>query len=536
MRAGWWPVLIIGAFLLAIVFGGLLHWLLQRGWYLVILVPSAAGLVLGVLISVFVALAHCRRPVTAGAVGAMAGLAMYLGSFYFGMLGQLPPGNAWRLDLLPGYIAVRLRTDVGRAIGRPNPGRQPSFSANCVAFSIELALTMCMAAAAPALRARRSYVPELGQWMAREERRLPAGLLPEFSRAFEAAGLREFAQWVLRDPKALAQAQIARHYGSCVLEYVRHPRRSPLEFPVYLTFVDDAANWIDAAFRRRGIRQLQIEPAEVAALRGLFSNLDRILAGFQVGNDGRASSREQVEASREPMSPAIGREATIRDVPDGGTLRSGRFLLAINLLGLIPLVTFFGGIVLIAMGAWGWSHGWGAAAGLAWMLVGALSFVAGAVQAKQYSGLLEGWYARRGLKAILALRGDAIVPAGDSDAETVNMTRRENWIKVQVDVRDDIGLLAIDEKRRELRIEGDKRRYRIPSDSIVACEPECMHHPLDKRLQNQYWYVRLLVRAEGAERELMFAPIFKDWRPRTNENRRLVAEQLCRRILRLGAH
>ena len=86
------------------------------------------------------------------------------------------------------------------------------------------------------------------------------------------------------------------------------------------------------------------------------------------------------------------------------------------------------------------------------------------------------------------------------------------------------------DERREIRIEGDKRRYVIPTTSVRECRPECFHHPLDKQLLNQYWYVRLLVPVDGEERELLFSPTFTDWRPRTNENRRLAADELCERI------
>ncbi len=101
---------------------------------------------------------------------------------------------------------------------------------------------------------------------------------------------------------------------------------------------------------------------------------------------------------------------------------------------------------------------------------------------------------------------------------------------MKLDVRDDVGILAFDDKRREIRIEGDKRRYVIALEAIRESRPECFHHPLDKQLVNQYWYVRLLVLVDGEQRELLFSPTLTDWRPRTNENRRLAAEELCERI------
>jgi hypothetical protein len=386
-----------------------------------------------------------------------------------------------------------------------------------------------LAASVPAVRARRPYVPELGQWMSREERRLPAGLFDDFHQALNAGSLAGFARRMKADSAALAKAALAKNYSSCVIEYVRHPRTSPVEFPVYITFINNAASPFEVFKRgRNSLRQVLLAKSEVVALRSLFPRLDDILTGFQV------DSGKSAVTGPEPAHPlperARGREAVIREVEGGGTLRTGAFLLIINLLGLVPLVTFFGGLALIVAGGWGFFHGWETAATVTCVAVGILSFLEGSIQAKYFSGLLETWYSRRRLMNTLVLRPDPIVAVNGPDAEMVNLTRRENWIKVQLDVRDDIGLLEIDDKRRELRIEGDKRRYQVPIDAVISCQPECFYHPIDKQLTSQYWYVRLVVPVDGREQELLFAPSFADWRPRTNANRQILAANLARRI------
>lgn len=535
MSAGRWPVLLAGALLAALAGGWLLHQLLVLRWYLVILVPGVVALVIALVLGLLVAWAHSRRPVFAALLGGSTGLCMYLASFYFGMVSQLPAGNAHRLDLLPGYILARLQTDVKHQVGKAQPQNQPAakprFGENVGVFSIELLLVVAFAAFPPSRRARRPYVVELGQWMAREEKRLPAGLLPEFRKFLQAGRLGDFVGSVARERAAVAKAQIARHYGSCVVEYLRDARASPLDYPVYLTFVNDAATWTGVFVRSRSaLDQVQLEAAEVVALRPLFPHLNRILTGFQDQPRTTAKSRAGgSQPARRAAEPAA-IEAVIEDVPQGETLRSGSFVLIINLLGAIPLFPFFGGLALFPVAAWGWFRGWGALPVAGCLVLGVVGFIVGALLGQRYPGLFEGWYARRRLYSLLALRGDAIVPTNDGKARMVNMTRRENWNKVQLDVRDDVGLLAIDEKWRELRIEGDKRRYRVPLEAVVLCQPECFHHPLDKKLLNQYWYVRLVVRLEAGERELLFAPTFDDWRPRTNENRKDLARRLCKRI------
>jgi hypothetical protein len=533
-------MLVSGSLLAAGSAAWLLNWLFQRQWYLVILVPALAALLVGLAIAALVAVARCRQPVTAALVGALAGLILYLGQYHFAMLEQLPPGNVHRLDLLPRYILFRLQTDIEQKLGpqAPNaPPPQPSINSNSVRFGIELILCVVFAATVPWRRAGRPWFVEAGKWAAREERRFPVGTQSLFELAFETQTLDEFVHRVQTDIAGQKKAATARTYATCELFYLRHPGISPRDYPVYLTFINNAANPIEMLRRRGPLRLVELGDAEVASLRPLFPNLDRILSGFpskQGSNDPSPASEGPADTLRRSV-PRQG--AVVRDVPGGGTFSSGQFLLFVNLLGLIPLVTFFGGLALVAVGVWGLWRGWSGATSLGCIVTGIASFAIGSIHATRYSGLLEAWYARHRLLGILERRPDAIVEVRDHDAKPlmVNFTRRETWVAVKLDVRDDVGILEIDEKRREIKVEGDKRRYVIPVTSIRECRPECFHHPLDKQLLNQYWYVRLLMLVDGEERELLFSPSLTDWRPRTNENRRRAAEELCERIAGVSA-
>jgi hypothetical protein len=528
-------VLFSGSLLAAGSAAWLLNCLFQRQWYLVILVPAVAALLVGLAIAGLVAVARCRQPVTAALVGALAGFILYLGQYHFAMLEQLPPGNVHRLDLLPRYVQFRLQTDVEQKLGpqAPNaPPPKPSFNSNSVRFGIELILCVVFAATVPWRRAGRPWFAEPSQWAAREERRFPVGTQSLFELAFETQTLDEFVRGVQGDVAGQKKAATARTYATCELFYLRHPGISPRDYPVYLTFINNAANPIEMLRRRGPLRLVELEDAEVESLRPLFPNLNRILSGFptkQGANGPSPASEGPVDTPRRSV-PRQG--AVIREVPGGGTFSSGQFLLFVNLLGLIPLVTFFGGLALVAVGVWGLWRGWSGGSALGCIVAGLASFTLGAIHGTKYTGLLEAWYARSRLLRFLERRPDTIVEFRGSGADPlmVNFTRRENWVAVKLDVRDDVGILAVDDKRGEIRIEGDKRRYVIPLESIRECRPECFHHPLDKQLLNQYWYVRLLVLVDGEERELFFSPTFTDWRPRTNKNRRLAAEELCERI------
>jgi hypothetical protein len=527
--------LVAGALLAGASAAWLLNWLFQRQWYLLILVPAVAALLVGLLIARLVAITNCRQPISAALVGALAGLIMYLGQYHFAMLEQLPPGNVHRLDLLPRFILFRLQTGVEQKLGpqAPNaPPPRPSINSNSVRFGIEVILCVVFSATVAWRRASRPWYAKPGQWAAREEKRLPVGTQALFEQAVETQTLDEFVRGAHRDIAGQKKAATARTYATCELFYLRHPGISPRERPVYLTFINNAANPIEMLRRRGPLRLVELEDAEVESLRPLFPNLDRILSGFPAQGAVRAETPATIDAEKEARRSVPQQGAVIAEVPGGGTLISRPFLLCVNLLGLIPLVTFFGGLALVAAGVWGLWRGWSGGTALGCIVVGLGSFTLGAIHGTKYTGLLEAWYARSRLLRTLERRPDTVVDLHGEGAEPlmVNFTRRENWLAVKLDVRDDAGLLTIDERRREVRIEGDKRRYVIPFASVHECRPECFHHPLDKQLLNQYWYVRLLVLVDGEERELLFSPTFTDWRPRTNENRRLAAEELCGRI------
>jgi hypothetical protein len=528
-------VFLSGSLLAAGSAAWLLKWLFQRQWYLVILVPAAAALLLGLAIAGLVAVARCRQSVTAVLVGGLAGFTMYLGQYHFAMLEQLPPGNVHRLDLLPRYVQFRLQTDVEQKVGpqAPNaPPPKPSINSNSVRFGIELVLCVVFSATVPWRRAGRPWFAEPGQWAAREERRFPVGTQALFEHAFETQTLDEFVRAVQSDLAGQKKAATARTYATCELFYLRHPAISPREHPIYLTFINNAASPIEMLRRRGSLRLVELENAEVESLRPLFPNLNRILSGFPAnrGANGPSPASDRPVDTLRRSVPRQG--AVIREVPGGGTFSSGQFLLFVNLLGLVPLVTFIGGLALVAVGVWGQWRGWSGGSALGCIVAGLGSFTLGAIHGTKYTGLLEAWYARSRLLRILERRPDTVVElrGNDVDPLMVNFTRRENWVAVKLDVRDDVGILAVDDKRRETRIEGDKRRYVIPLEAIRESRPECFHHPLDKQLLNQYWYIRLLVQVDGEERELLFSPSFTDWRPRTNENRRLATEELCERI------
>ena len=284
MPVGSWGLLAGGSFLAAMAGGWLLWRLFVVDWYLVGLVPAVFGLILGLAVGGLVRLGHCRKPGVAAALGGAAGLIMFLGYYYFSLVSQLPPGNAHRLDLLPRYVLARLEGDVQREVkpdlpglGPPvlkEPAPQPSFGLNVLWFALEAGVIVVIATGAPWLASQRPYAAEIGRWMSREAKRVPPGLRLRFCSSLEGGTLGEFVGWLRKESDSSARTA---NDGFCAIEYVRDAYTCPLDYPVYVIFVDQGTNLAQVVQWRE---KFQLEVPEVLDLRPLFPRLDRILSAF----------------------------------------------------------------------------------------------------------------------------------------------------------------------------------------------------------------------------------------------------------------
>ena len=99
-----------------------------------------------------------------------------------------------------------------------------------------------------------------------------------------------------------------------------------------------------------------------------------------------------------------------------------------------------------------------------------LAFV-GTVWGLAAPSLISNRYNYRLAAKIVSRRRDAIVTPGP-DTWLVDVVPRSHWNRMMLENAADIGFLAVDDRRREIRFEGDKERYRIPADAIRSCELE----------------------------------------------------------------
>lgn len=524
------PVLAAGGMLAALAVAWVLQFLYFRGWYFVLIVPVFAGLALAGLLHLLVGWAHCRNCWLAAMIGIATGVAAYLGYFHLCLIEEGPPGAAARLDMLPEYIVFRMQNDVQEDVGRAdlnNQPKKPSAGLNWYTFVFELLAIVCFGAAVTWNRARRAYCLELGEWMQREISHLPPYSSPAAIGAFDSEQkLEHFAKTAIAggDPQTACRL---------ILEYAPPTDGSALKYPVYLT-IEDLPNpkpklW-PGRLRRTLVRQAVLSLPEVIALRPLFPVLTRLL-GTQ-----HAELRDTpVAALATPCAlPVPESIATIKPVPERyrQQVRSSGYTLKVNLIGLTPLYFIGLGIGAIVLGGFLVSRGS--------YVLSVVPFMAGAagVAWGVYVGLFclcvyENRWIERRLRTAVALRGDSLIDPRDPESIYASLIPRESFTKVQLTMSSDLLLLRIDPKKREILLEGDCDRYRIPAEAITECKPQCFFHPIDQQRQNELWMIRLMIQTETGARELLLCADHTDFRPRKNDGRRKVAEDLCQRILAL---
>jgi hypothetical protein len=276
------------------------------------------------------------------------------------------------------------------------------------------------------------------------------------------------------------------------------------------------------------VRQVELRPAEIFVLRPFFPGLARLLEAHH------AELRElpAVVLPAEPASLETPQElAAIIPVPEPHhqNIRNPSYTVKLNLLGLIPVVFMLGGIGLLVLG--GFLVSWDQVAlSLLSFVLGGTSLAWGIYTGGYCMGLFENRWVERQLRREIDSRPDALVKADDPEAFYVSLIPRENWSRIKWTMASDLLLMRIDGRRREVLLEGDCDRYRIPSGAIAVCEPQCFFHPIDKDHKNELWMVRLMIHAQDGVRELLLSVAQKGWGPRTNATRLKNARDACEKI------
>lgn len=468
------------ALAVSIGMGCALHAAYYNGFYAVALAPAVASLPVLGLGYLSVGLGQCRSRSVAVAFGLAAAVLLYGTYFHAGLVQLLGVQHLHKLDLLPGYVEFRMNTDVLRdkRVERPQnnvprPADRPNVYANVAFSAFDLLIIIVAVTPLAWKRAVRPYCETHQRWMIEESATFAHGSGPLLARALHTGSP---AAWAGFSPP---RSPTTSPHTAVYAYYCPANASSADPCPVYVSVneVDKVKKqWNTGRFVGRGrwlLDRCELSPTEVAALVPIFPALAPSSAGSPL-------SRHPADRSAPPTDPSA---VDVRPLPTqfSDKILGGKGIALGNILTLLVLVFFYAGLAMALGGAYlVWQPDALGAVGppLAQLLGGTLVAV-GALFASvcgyvglQYPSFLGNIYLLRLARREFLWRPDLLVDPNNPDAVFVEVCPRQNWHQLKLETATDIGFLLVDTRRRQLLFEGDKERYRIPADALVACEME----------------------------------------------------------------
>jgi len=510
----------LGLFALAVALGGAMTLLLHAGFYLIVLVPLFAAVLLAAAVALAVSMGHCRSPVAALLVGIAAGAAVFVAHFQFDLARRTDWSRLHRLDALPEFVWLRLLHDQAQgnpgvpAAARPNAVVDVVFNAAALAFSVFIVcgITGFVARA----RARRAYDEWLGCWTTCVWTTCRREPLPHLLQALAC-----------RDPSALGAAleklaEPGERAAFLVFEHVPNPPDSA----VFLSVCAAPATPLNLQLLAVPLllRQVELEPSEVAEFARCLG-----VAGLETSSqapppEGAVAAPATTSPRSTPTTRAVGPLRCAAPEPRATALsqsgkRIGAALTAISVLAamapllvLLALLKFAPDSVSLPM------------------LIGMfVLFMIGVGYVCFYSSsLVNRFYYRRCLAA-LRERTDPAVAPDDPEAIFVEVVPRANWTRA-FERADDLGFLKVDHARAILLFEGDYERWIIPGVSIRACAIEEYEARLAVDVATRRPVIIVQVIVDEAVWETAFAPRSMGWQWFSARRRRERVEELLARI------
>lgn len=508
---------------LIVPFGGaallaaLMFWLFRVGHYYIILVPLIAALAVAGCVKLAVGKGHCRNAAVAGVVGVVAGVLLYFGYYYCGMVYHLGSETAGRPNLLPYYIRARIHTDVlrdthdSRRDDETPRRRKGNVYMNWIVFGIEVAGVFALTTVAAVKRARKPYCESCRRWMVREVTQFEPTQLNELTEAFRNGSARSLAAFCTRPVFAtVPSVMLAAEFCPSVKDGMAR------DCAVYVSLknVTKAAGgsqFLDAFDSAQGkvvMHSLQLNPDEIAALGSRFKVFESLAGRAAVTALMPGETAEEKAANAGPV-------AEIKPVESdfAGRVLTKRNAIIANVYAFAALLFLFAGL---GLAAWGGITGFPdqksnqevlrqkKALGIAVLAVGGLFFLGTAGFFLVNPTYLGNRYLLKVLRREFGRRAKCLVKPDDPDALIVEIVPKLNWGKLAWKTARDVGFLRLDKAGREILFEGDKERWRIPAAAITYCEVEFFVEGQGTHGATKIFYTVLRARHPG---EFWEAPI-----------------------------
>lgn len=495
------------ALIVATILAAFMYWLFHVGHYYIIIVPLLCAFAVAGMARLAVAQGHCRNRLVAGVMGAGLGVALYLGSYYVGMIYMLGPEVAARPDVFVQYLRLRLATDVMRDThggGGEDPvsRRGSSTALNWFRFSMESLMVVGIVTTGATRRAGKTYCEQCRRWMVRETSPFEPTQTGAIVGCLERNSARELAAL------CHATAYTTMPNVTMAVEYCPTLKGSvPRECPVFLSLKNVTANppgaTLDAFEQAKGkviVRRVELNRDELAALAPRFPAFAPY-AGTMPATVmlPKPSFAVSTEAGAAPTGLA---EITPLPPEHCGKVLTRAMMVKGNLCSAIGLVCMFSGLGLLAWGATRLEDAEKAHAGTDAFGVG-LCVAGGVITLVAIGGIFVdssfggNRMLRRAFLAEVARRPDILVDPNDPAARFVEVVPKSNWGKVMLDNASDIGLLVVDPVRNEIRFEGDRDRWRLPAASITNATLEYYVHGNGAGKTKMFYVVLRADRANG---------------------------------------
>ncbi len=516
-------ILAVGTTLVALLMALCYSW----NFYLILLLPALAGLMIAGFTFLWTKLSHCRNPWLSATLGAGMGFLAYVLHFYFCLCFELRFQALPTLDQVPRYIEFRLRNDVQEDVGRPNFGaaRNPSVVANSFLAVGELLFIMIIPMTAGWTRAKRAYSLDSSKWFDMERVQLPPYSGPALVEALEMESTAQTVRQYQAGPMAPMCCEL-------MIEYQKDDKGGLSCEPVYLTIKDHQQNlaWYKPKqFKKKLLSQVELTVPEIAAFAPLFTKLPDVLKKSQEEFAPFLNAIPEVKGPKSKRT--VSDVATVTPVaePYRQRVRTNAYPWMVNLHDIIPVGFLFGGLGVIGLGAY-LADQKNIAAGVAVIVLGALAIVWGIYTAGFCMSVYGVRWILRRLRKELSLRPEPSVQVNDPDNRFVSIIPRDSFTKVKLVFSSDVGLLKIDTAKRSLLLEGDIDNYVIPAGSIESCGPQCFFAPFDHAKSTELWVVQLMVQFSDGVRELLLTPGQTSFRPITNNVRRVSVTEFSQQI------
>ncbi len=495
------------ALIVASILAALMYWLFHVGHYYVLIVPLFCAFAVAGMARLAVAQGHCRNKLVAGLTGAGLGLALYLGSYYVGMVSTFGAEVAARPDILVQYIRLRLATDVvrdthGSRDEETNSGRGGAPVLNWFRFGLESLLVVGIVATAATRRAGKTYCEPCRRWMVRETTPLDPLQTEAVCASLERNSARELAALCHAAPyTTIPNLTMAVEY--CPTLKTGATRDCPVFLSLKRVHANPQGVTLDAFEQSKGkviAQRVELNREELPALAKRFPAFTSYVGAAAIA---AVSPRLEVAPPPDSAAPRNDR-AEITPLPPEhcGKVLTRAMMVKGNVYSAIGLVSMFTGFGLLAWGATRLESAEKAHAGTDALGVG-LCVAGGAAVLFTFGGMFVdssfggNRMLRKAFYAEISRRQDVIVDPNDPAARFVEIVPKLNWNKVMLDNASDIGLLVADPVRNEIRFEGDRERWRLPAASITNATLEHYVHGNGAGKTKMFYVVLRASRPDG---------------------------------------